>query len=817
MHVTWPVTVNGGEIPLSECKLTLHVIDPWERVFTLPVEVSADGSAVQFVFPGTLLNVAGDYTFVIWRNFGEKGQTLTDTVNALTLVDHAYEEANPEAEDSNISVDEPIVLDSGDLQLGGFVDTSKIEESIETLAQAIAEKADKATTIEGYGITDAKITANTSGMFVQLGNINAKIPSKTSDLTNDSGFLTQHQDISGKADKSYVDAELAKIPSKTSQLTNDSGFITQHQDISGKADKTYVDTELGKKADSSVISTIEATATSAASSASAAQASAANAEARYGNILTAMQSLPDGSAVSAKVADNTAKLSELEGKVNPLEDIITYTHQETKLKIETSWTGGLSWAGGHIDQSTAYSYSEKIDVSQCRAIVTDTDIKAIRCVTAYDADNNILGSLGSDSAIIEYVIPEGVKFVVITASNDNIASLTYYADVNIIKASINGLDELSDEFDDITDDGIVRKNNEYVPSWEKGIIYQGGVSAIVDSYYHTQKISVSEGDIVTLVDDDNESYLMRFIAAYSGGIAVSTKGAESSLEYVVPDGINEIIVTSASNIVALPQIHVSIVRFQLGKIVILPNSFHETIANLQLEIETLKKSDVLYGKKYWAVGDSYTEWSDEYYPSGHKYAGQYITYDREIRLRHNMSGENRGISGSTIALPKAGVTENVNAFTMVGGRLYQIPEDVDYLTIAFGINDAIYCNLGNIDDTDNTTFYGAWNVAIEWLLRNRPNTKIGIIGFVRSYSGFYDALNVISKKWGIPFLDTFGGQNVPPTIDQRLPEFNYSTTANEIRREHFHGKNATPPNRTHPGSVAHRWESTYIENFLRAL
>ena len=45
------------------------------------------------------------------------------------------------------------------------------------------------------------------------------IPTKTSDLTNDSGFLTQHQDISGKAN-------VSDIPTKTSNLTNDSGFLT---------------------------------------------------------------------------------------------------------------------------------------------------------------------------------------------------------------------------------------------------------------------------------------------------------------------------------------------------------------------------------------------------------------------------------------------------------------------------------------------------------------------------------------------------------------------------------------------------------------
>ena len=42
------------------------------------------------------------------------------------------------------------------------------------------------------------------------------------------GFLTEHQDISNKAN-------IADIPTKTSDLTNDSGFLTSHQDISGKA------------------------------------------------------------------------------------------------------------------------------------------------------------------------------------------------------------------------------------------------------------------------------------------------------------------------------------------------------------------------------------------------------------------------------------------------------------------------------------------------------------------------------------------------------------------------------------------------------
>ena len=85
----------------------------------------------------------------------------------------------------------------------------------------------------------------TSGSYNDLNN-KPFIPTKTSDLTNDSNFLTQHQDISGKANLSDL-SEIAisgdyddlsnkpNIPTKTSDLTNDSNFLTEHQDISGKA------------------------------------------------------------------------------------------------------------------------------------------------------------------------------------------------------------------------------------------------------------------------------------------------------------------------------------------------------------------------------------------------------------------------------------------------------------------------------------------------------------------------------------------------------------------------------------------------------
>lgn len=115
------------------------------------------------------------------------------------------------------------------------------------------------------------------------------IPTKVSQLTNDSGFLTEHQDISGKVDKvdgkglstndltnalkanydaAHTHSQAAHapanaqaniiesvkvngteqsvtdksvditVPTKVSELANDKGYITEHQDISGKADKS---------------------------------------------------------------------------------------------------------------------------------------------------------------------------------------------------------------------------------------------------------------------------------------------------------------------------------------------------------------------------------------------------------------------------------------------------------------------------------------------------------------------------------------------------------------------------------------------------
>lgn len=130
-------------------------------------------------------------------------------------------------------------------------------------------KADAATTLAGYGITDAYTKTQVDGMIPSVpsaytsnpemdgtaspGSSTAwargdhvhphdstkadasAIPTKTSDLTNDSGFLTSAPvaSVNGQTGAVSLDAsdvgalpDSTTIPAKTSDLVNDSGFIT---------------------------------------------------------------------------------------------------------------------------------------------------------------------------------------------------------------------------------------------------------------------------------------------------------------------------------------------------------------------------------------------------------------------------------------------------------------------------------------------------------------------------------------------------------------------------------------------------------------
>ena len=231
-------------------------------------------------------------------------------------------------------------------------------------------------------------------------------------------------------------------------------------------------------------------------------------------------------------------------------------------------------------------------------------------------------------------------------------------------------------------------------------------------------------------------------------------------------------------------------------------------------IEQLLRSNILWEKKWVACGDSFTEGDfktseEEFLFTEGLYEGQKKVYPFFIGRRNCMTVINEAKCGSTMT----NLPARKNAFSIE--RYKQIPEDTDYITLCFGINDDEFhqkAPLGNINDKDNTTFFGAWNTVLEYLLTHFPYTKIGIIvpnGCTKTYT---DAIRAVARRWGIPYLDIPGDYAVP-LMNSVSEKGEVCDLACKLRYDNF---SVSDKNR-HPNARAHEFESTFIEHWLRSL
>lgn len=166
---------------------------------------------------------------------------------------------------------------------------------------------------------------------------------------------------------------------------------------------------------------------------------------------------------------------------------------------------------------------------------------------------------------------------------------------------------------------------------------------------------------------------------------------------------------------------------------------------------------------------------------------------------------NEAISGTTMYN-----NGNSNAFSVY--QYKKIPEDADYITLMFGLNE-INAPIGTIDDTTNETVMGAWNITLEYIIKNHPYAKIGIIISDAWLSkSLYNAIIEIAKSWGIPYLDLRNDIKVPLGINGRLNN-KVKTKVRDLRNQAFQMTDSD----SHPNPKGHEYRSTFIENFLRSL
>jgi hypothetical protein len=243
-----------------------------------------------------------------------------------------------------------------------------------------------------------------------------------------------------------------------------------------------------------------------------------------------------------------------------------------------------------------------------------------------------------------------------------------------------------------------------------------------------------------------------------------------------------------------------------------PTFSTEIIGGFSSVIATLEASNPLWGKHYHACGDSFTAGS--YVTEIDKATGEPLTANFLVAKYNNMKFTKDAIGGSDMT----NVSGANNPFSV--DRYLTIPEDADYITLQFGLNETEIAaepgTLGTSTDSTNTTMWGAYNTVLQWILTNRPNAKVGVIitdaWMTETYA---NALIEICKFWGVPWLDLGGDPQVSLNIGGRRggSGITLSETAKSLRNNQFQISTGN----SHPNAAGNRWRYTALQEFMRRL
>lgn len=172
-------------------------------------------------------------------------------------------------------------------------------------------------------------------------------------------------------------------------------------------------------------------------------------------------------------------------------------------------------------------------------------------------------------------------------------------------------------------------------------------------------------------------------------------------------------------------------------------------------------SNKLLNKKAIFFGDSITEG-----------AGSWADFNT-IRLNNDMIGGNYGVGGSTYSVKSNSDNSNCiyNRIKYVNGL--GTHNDANYIILEGGVNDAFQSlPLGSMlnktdftTECDTSTFAGAFEMAIRYVLTNWRGAKVGFIANSKiprlpSLGTYMDMAKEICNKYSVPVLDLFNESGI---------------------------------------------------------
>lgn len=489
-----------------------------------------------------------------------------------------------------------------------------------------------------------------------------------------------------------------------------------------------------------------------------------------------------------------------------------------------------SGAGAPVASAT-YSLSDFIPVTagasywyslpNANPITLNHAYNLCRYVAFFDAEQNVLSAI--ENARV-FTVPDGAAYVRLTMNSTGITNTAAYGKPGLFEGTFAGIATNTHPYEhrlntpvngaNIADKTVTAaKIGEDVLQTGKnlldkaacviGVLMEFAVTLDANASYMTsdyipvkagQPYAISPYQRFYALYDVNKDMLVRVNEAVSGTTVVTPEQDGFLRVTFLASSLNSMQV-EAGDAATSYEPHTKV--FASG-IMFSP----EQIAYIQ----SFVSSNVLYGKKWVACGDSFTVGGSSGEFTEGPYAGVDISYPYFVGMRNNMEIVNKAVGGMTLTY----IEGRTNDFS---SAVYQtIDTDADYITLQFGINDLNYAApIGTIDDTANTTFYGAWNMVMEHIIVNHPTAKIGIIVTYGSSLPYANATIAIAEKWGIPYLNMATGVLVPTMhrSNKKLPASVVNARLNAFAVD--------PENDTHPNAIAHEYVSTFIEHFLRSL
>ena len=544
--------------------------------------------------------------------------------------------------------------------------------------------------------------------------------------------------------------------------------------------------------------------------------------------IDATLSIPGDAADAAAVGE---ELADLKSAIDITNNIIAL---RTPLTLSTPIAGsGYIASNGNVGGSNNYNHTDYIDISNYSVVRyrrggnTGT---AVQYAAVYDSNKTLIRvyRLASNQESFGYLDTLGTIMVL---EGDVYARFTTFADTDTYGEFYAYIEAtpLSQKFSDID----VAINDKVTKTIQTGInlfspekavsgyINSNGNVSAGSNYLTSEFIPIKNGQTVYV------NRIRTFMAYDADKAPISesfVNGLTNNFTYTaLQDGYiraSLFVDYASSNIIAYDGKPLYYEPY--AENIVPENGVHQS--NEMIDDGIPFAGNVLDGKKWVACGDSFTHgdfqrsMTDDYRFTDSPYYGQNKVYPFWIgRRNRGLTVINEAISGSTMTAGEHGV----NPFS--GTRYTSIPSDTDYITLMFGINDiGNSCPIGTIDDADNTTFYGAWNVVLEYFITNFPYAHIGIIvgpGMQATQGKAYaEAEIAVAKKWGIPYLNIqfeSGGENIPLMLRTSNPDV--SAAAKTLRNNQQYVNNIAGSLNTHPNEKAHEFESTFIEAWLRTL